>query len=108
MDVVEILSAPLPRRTRHLPVDAYLLPALHGATWARSATTKKTSRTTGSTTPPEKIRPRIVRAVGPASAYGLDSLASRCRPQPMHRHIEPSDLLDNLGRQLNDVVILNE
>jgi hypothetical protein len=25
----------------------------------------------------------------------------------MHRHIEPSDLLDNLGRQLNDVVILN-
>jgi len=26
----------------------------------------------------------------------------------MHRHIEPSDLLDNLGRQLNDVAILND
>jgi hypothetical protein len=26
----------------------------------------------------------------------------------MHRHIEPADLLDNLSRQLKDVVILND
>jgi len=68
MDVVEILSAPLPRHTRHLPIDAYLLSGLHGATWAWSATNKKTARTTGSTTLQKKIRPRIVRAVSPASA----------------------------------------
>jgi len=77
MDVVEFISAPLPRHTRYIPVDAYLLPALHGATWARSATTKKTTRTTGSTTLQEKIRPRIVRVVCPAYECDLDHLVSR-------------------------------
>ena len=77
MDVVKVISAPLPRHTRHIPVDAYLLPALHGATWARSAATKKTTRTTGSTTLQEKIRPRIVRAVCPAYECDLDHLVSR-------------------------------
>ena len=77
MDVVEIISAPLPRHTRHIPVDAYLLSALHGATWARSATTRKEDRAPAIKTLQEKIRPRIVRAVGPAYEGDLDHLASR-------------------------------
>ncbi len=77
MDVVEILSAPLPRCTRHIPVDAYLLSALHGTTRARSATTRKEARATAIKTLQEKISPRIVRAVSPASECDLDHLVSR-------------------------------
>ena len=77
MDVVEILSAPLPRYTRHIPIDAYLLSALHGTTRARSATTRKEAQATAIKALQEKISPRIVRAVGPASECDLDHLVPR-------------------------------
>src|SRR5688572_9932709 len=74
MDVVEILSAPLPRCTRHIPVDTYLLSASHGTTRARSATTRRRAQATATKTLQDKISPRIVRAARPASKCDLDHL----------------------------------
>ncbi len=76
MDAVEIFSAPLPRCTRHIPIDAYLLSALHGTTRTRSATTRKEAQPTAIKTLQKKISPHIVRAIDPASECDLGHLVS--------------------------------